>query len=224
MLGLLLAGFAHARAAVSINLYNTGVNGGGSVLPDGTVGDPHYNLTVVPLGSTTQTLTRTSAGGFPIPPYVPDDSKSTWIGPNNDHQLDGPGGKYIYETTFSLTGLVPSTAQISGVWTTDNAGLDILINGHSTGQTIAYGSGTVSDPYSYAEFHPFTITSGFVSGLNTLDFVIMNGNGGSDTAGPTALRVEMSGTANVIPEPASLVTWGLLGVCLAARSWLRKRR
>lgn len=44
---------------------------------------------------------------------------------------------------------------------------------------------------SYNTWMPFTINSGFVAGVNTLDFVVTNTG-----AGPTGLRVDLSGTAS----------------------------
>jgi hypothetical protein len=52
------------------------------------------------------------------------------------------------------------------------------INGHSTGNTIAV-------PYGFASWNPFTISSNFVSGLNTILFVVTN-----QGTSPTGLRVE----------------------------------
>jgi hypothetical protein len=104
---------AGARAGTITTLFNTGVDGSGAPLADGTVGDPHYSLISVPSG-TTDLLVRTAAGGFPIPPYIGDDALSAWIGPFNDSSLDGPVGSYDYETTFSLAGFDPATASITG--------------------------------------------------------------------------------------------------------------
>ena len=78
----LCAGTAHASP---ITLFNTGVNASGTPLPDGTIGDPHWSLMVVPVGSTSDIRIRTSAGGFPISPagpWIGDDGLSAWIGPN----------------------------------------------------------------------------------------------------------------------------------------------
>jgi hypothetical protein len=142
---------------------------------------------------------------------------SRWIGPadvTNPIQADGPGGDYVYSTTFTL----PSNAQLSsaiitGDWTSDNAGLDILINGVSTGQT---------NTGAFGMFFPFSISSGFVYGTNTLDFVINNADA---VAGPTGLRVaNLSGSFSLVPEPStgSLATLGLLS--LGFVGWRRRRR
>jgi hypothetical protein len=195
VLVLVIAGFGQAQASAIPGLFNTGVNASGTPLPDGTLNDLHYSLVSVP-GGTTTTLIRTSAGGYPIPPYIGDDSLSAWIGPNNDHILDGPVGTYDYRISFDLTGFVPSTAMITGGWSTDNNGLSILLNGVDTGNP-----GTSFTQF-LTGFAAFSITTGFQPGINTLDFLVNNGGG------PTALRVEMTGTVSPVPEPSSLFLLG----------------
>jgi|CXWL01.1.fsa_nt_gi hypothetical protein len=208
----LLCLWASQAQAVSITIFNTGVDATGTVLLNGTVGDPHYTLTSVPLGSSMDTLVRTSAGGYPIPPYIGDNTLSSWIGPNNDSDLDSPSGTYRYETTFVLPVLfdpTTHTAQLTGGWVTDNEGLNIYINGAPLGFTT--GATSYTGPFS-----PFTVNSGFIAGTNTLAFVVNNEAIG---ANPTALRVEVTGEFSV-PEPASLLLLGSGFVALAA--WRRK--
>jgi hypothetical protein len=198
-----------AKAASITTLYNTGVNNAGAVLPDGTIGDPHYSLIAVPAG-TVHSRVRTATGGYPIPPYFGDDNASAWIGPNNDAQLDGAVGNYTYRTTFDLTGFDPSTASITGGWSSDNNGVMILLNGVNTGN--------LETRFNQFEigFAPFTVASGFVSGVNTLDFVVYNGGG------PTSLRVEMTGTANqTVPDGGSTVL--LLGGVLSLLGLVRRK-
>jgi hypothetical protein len=215
ILGLLVLGLIAGRAGpVQADpiptLFNTGVDASGFGLPDSTIGDPHYSLVSVP-GGTTDIRVRTAAGGWPIPPYFTGGTSSAWIGPNNDSSLDGPVGSYDYQTTFSLAGFNPSTAAISGGWSTDNNGLSILLNGVDT------GNGGTSFAQFASGFAPFSITSGFAIGLNTLDFIVSNGGG------PTALRVEMTGTAAIsaVPEPETyamlLAGLGLLGFAARRR-------
>ncbi len=200
-----ILGTTVASYAAPITLFNTGVDEAGTPLGN-TAADPHYILTSVPSG-TSGVRVANSSNGFPIPPWIGDNSLSAWIGPNSDAALNGPIGDYIYETTFNLSGLTASTASIAGQWSVDNAGSDILLNGVSSGSTAA----------GFNKFDAFKITNGFHDGLNTLDFVVRN------FGGPTGLRVEMTGTADStsVPEPVSLA---VLGSGLFAAGLFRRKR
>lgn len=191
-----------AHAAVISGLYNTGVNNTGTPLSNFS-SELHYTLVSVPSG-TTSVRVATSANAFPIGPWIGDDAVSAWIGPNSDSQLNGPAGTYDYRVTFSLAGYNAATAAIAGLWATDDSGTNILLNGASTGSSAG----------GFSSFTSFSITSGFVAGTNTLDFIVSN------TGGPTGLRVEMTGTAD-LPEPATLA---VLGLALAGLGLARRRR
>jgi uncharacterized repeat protein (TIGR01451 family) len=191
IMGLVVAVPAYAD---NIPLFNTGATAEGSV-------DPHYTLIqsadpAFPGPNAFVALTT----GYPLPgPWIPNNATSKWIAPQADQSGGNASGLYIFRTTFDLTGLNPSTAVITGQWTTDNNGVDILINGVSTGFTTPF------EAFSQG-FFPFTINSGFVAGINTLDFVVNNGGL------PIGLRVEMSGAASPIdgayvPPPSDLVAW-----------------
>ncbi len=199
-----------AQAAPISSLFSTGVDASGNVLANGTVGDPHYAMASNP-GGTSDIRVLTSANGFPIGPWLGDNSVSRWIGPNSDGSVDGPSGSYDYRTTFSLAGLSAATASITGQWSADNEGLDILLNGVSTGNATGGGSSG-----AFTQFTAFTLASGFIAGANTLDFLVNN------DGGPTGVRVEMTGTASAsaVPEPAALA---ILGVGLTALAFVRRR-
>lgn len=188
-----------AQAAPITSLFNTGVDASGTPLADNAL-DPHYVITS-PAASTP--FVATSAGGYPIGEWIGDNATSAWIAPTAD-TFDA-AVTFVYRTSFDLTGFDPASALISGVWATDDPGTDILINGASTGNASCCFTG----------FTPFSITSGFVAGINTLDFFVFN------SGGPTGLRVEMTGTADPVPEP---VTLSLLGAGLAGVAGLRRRK
>jgi hypothetical protein len=140
---------------------------------------------------------------------------SQWIGPQTSiSTAECASGEYDYRITFDLTGYDAATAVINGGWITDNAGLKILINGVDTGYTHSSTQFTTAST--------FTITSGFVSDVNTLDFIVNNDSGNS--INPTGLRVTMSGSvsASATPEPSTLalLASALLGL---AAFYLRRR-
>jgi hypothetical protein len=208
VLGLVVGRVGLVQAAPISSLFNTGVNASGVALSDGTIGDPHYSLFSVP-GDTTDIRVRTEVGGFPIPPYFTGGTSSAWIGPNNDAAIDGPPGLYDYRTTFSVTGNA-STAAIFGGWSSDNDGVSILLNGNNT-----VNPGTSFTQFSLG-FAPFSITSGFISGSNTLDFIV---NNGAESPNPTSLRVEMNAAA--IPEPE---TYAMMLAGLGLMGFIARRR
>jgi hypothetical protein len=208
-----LIGVASMTAAFAdpITLFNTGVDNSNAPLAAGAP-DPHYTILASPYGPMTPVVVDDS--GYPFPPWVANDGDSKWIGRVSSGDSGVLAGDYLYRTTFNLTGLLPSTGMISGKWSTDNNGLDILINGISTGHTTG-----VAD---FGSLHTFAITSGFAAGVNTLDFVLHDGTPGAP-GGKTGLRVdEIHGSASAVPEPCSLALLAMGGTPLLRL--LRRRR
>ena len=204
---LLFIGMINPAFSATIGtLFNTGVDANGVVLPHATIGDPHYSLVQVAGNTTSEIRSISSAGGFPIIPglYIADNDLSRWIGPNNgDGDLTGDIGDYKYRTTFDLTGFDFTTANIQGRWAADNEGLDILINGVSLGFSVP----------DYSNFANFSINSGFIAGLNTLEFLVRN----IPPGGPTALRVEFTvkeAAISEVPLPAAMWLFGSVLVSL----------
>ena len=201
-----------AQAAVITGLFNTGTDASNVALAGGNgVADPHYAI----LSSTSPGFAGGPAVTFSVPDYVANDENSRWI---SIAANGNPGlNTTVYRTTFNLSGFDIDTAQITGLWASDNNS-EILLNGVATGWALpAHG-------ISFYFLHPFTLSSGFVEGINTLDFRV------TDVGPPTALRVDsLAGTADLappitggVPEPSN---WALmiLGV-LAAGATLRRRR
>lgn len=123
-------------------------------------------------------------------------------------------GIYNYLTLFDLTGLDPSTAVITGSWTSDN-GAKLYFNDEYNLVSTINGTG-------YGALTLFTINSGFVAGVNLIMFEVTNDPWGPDRGiNPTGLLVNInSATAEPVPEPSTLL---LLGAGLAGFGFMRRR-
>ena len=171
-------------AATIPGVFNTGVDASRLPLPSGSI-DPHWRLVQsADVGFPGPNAFVLNDTGFPIPPWIANGPNSKWIAPQANQGAGNQVGDYRYRLVIDLTGLEPSTAIVTGHWSSDNGGPDVLLNGLSTGVT--------SDGNFGALGNPFTIASGFIDGANTLDFVVNNACCGLN---PTGLRVELSGTA-----------------------------
>ena len=108
--------------------------------------------------------------------------------------------------TFDLAGLDATTALIAGQWAADNTGLDILINGNSTSNTCG----------GFSVLCNFNIASGFVAGINTLEFQVQDVGG---IAGFLVSSISSSADAIPVPEPGMIAIFGLglIGLGLARR-------
>lgn len=171
-------------------LFSTGVDDLGHPLPD-NAGDPHYTnpheiLVTVP-------WVARASGGFPIGPWLPDNTASAWISVT-DTTFAAPNVDMVYETTFDLRGLDPATAAIHGWVAADNELVDIRINGISAG--IRTPTEAVLTGEAFSAWQAVAITSGFRPGPNTLSFVVRNGAGGDN---PSGLRAQLYGWATPPP-------------------------
>lgn len=208
-----------AQGAVLVDLYDTGVVTNGTPLPDG-VNDPHYAVTRTssPLAGITDVVADSNT--YPLPsPWVPNGPNSKWVGVSTngtslDYGIDPTtDGTYVWRTTFTVPNdAILASISITGRWATDNPGTNILINGNSTGNTAG----------GYNQYYGFAINSGFITGVNVLEFLVtnlaFNGQGGN----PSGLRVDnMVGTFTAVPETTALVTWG--GIMLIGAVVLGKR-
>ncbi len=163
-------------------LFNTGVNNNKIPLADGET-DPHYVLSLsADYNFSGPDAKVVNSEAFPMGTWIYNDIGSKWIAPRADAGEWNSPGVYVYTLTFSLYGFKEETAEIQGFWSTDNNGMDILINGKSTGHFTTYNAFQVG-------FFPFEIREGFVKGFNTISFVVNNGEA------PTGLRVMIEGKA-----------------------------
>jgi len=201
---LFMASATPASSAPIATLFGTGFTGAGVLQALGQI-DGNY-IVLENSGQPAEVVSQ------PNGLWLPNDANSQWIW-QNASALPGNVTR-TFRTTFALTGLDPASAVINGSWAVDNTGVDIRLNGSSTGISLP------GSPFSNLDsFHPFTISSGFVTGLNTLDFIV------TDLGAPGGFRAQLTGTANLagnqVPEPGSLA---LFGFGLAGLRLLRRRR
>lgn len=189
--------------ADTIQFSNTGVANDGSLLASGTA-DSNYSLLYSTDASGT-TATATTAN----PAWQQNTATAGWISPGSDGTQGFASGYYVYQTTLDLTGYDATTASLSGMVAADD---ELYIYLNQGGSALYSGGG-------FSSSSPFLINSGFVSGLNYVDFVIYN------DSGPTGLMVDDTlATANMpTPEPGSLVLL-TSGVALGTFYALRKGR
>ncbi|MBX7044281.1 MAG: hypothetical protein K1X86_00465 [Ignavibacteria bacterium] len=184
---LLLSGVSYSQNSFIAGLYNTGMDDYNNLLADGET-DSHYQLIQSSDSKFPGPASKVILSNeFPIGNWFPNGDKSKWISPRTDAGKWNEAGVYIYRIYFDLTGHDLKSTIIKGGWSTDNDGVDILINGQSTGYKTPY------EAFGWGLF-PFEIKSGFVEGINTLDFVVNNG------FAPTGLRVEFVPTAKTITQ------------------------
>lgn len=167
-LGLFVAVTAPAAGP---SFYNTGVDDNNQQLSGGSL-DPHYQMRQVTAGSYTGNPNWTNAvamdtsitWGSWIKP-----ADARWIYVADAANLGQDWGTYEFSTTFDLTGYDPSTAVLTGNWAVDQYGT-IYLNGNQVA--------SLPDGNWNSQLNPFTLTSGFLPGTNTLTFTIRFPDGG----------------------------------------------
>src|SRR5438128_1489527 len=159
----------HAQGLVPAT-FNTGVDDNAVPLNNYSV-DSHYQLitSADPRFPGPQPFVVNDTS-FPIVTgdWMASSTNSKWIAPQPDQNYGAdPGygnavGDYTYRTTFDLSAGDPDLINLIGQWTCDSAGIDILINGVTTSNSIPSTLAVVP-----RWWHPFSITSGFVQRINT---------------------------------------------------------
>lgn len=205
-IALAAAAFTSAQAASINGLVNTGVGAAGTQ-------DAHYAVTVL---SGTTTLTNSHAyisadNVWPVAKaWTANTSDSKWITPTSnvgawlDPVVDGV---YDYRLSFDLSGFNAATAAFTGRFAADNS-VVVLLNG----QQIASG-------HKFDTWLNFGASGGFVSGINTLDFVVTNGHQLDNN--PTGLRAEFLSSVVSVPEPS---TYAMLLAGMGLVAFAAKRR
>lgn len=200
-----------AQAQTITDLFNTGVDNAGALLPLAAT-DPHYTMIANDFSSvSTETFVTENqlVGTWALNPT----SQYISVDTGDGSSIAGGGYTVTYRTTFTLpANALLSTVNIAGDWSTDNTGLDILINGVSTGNTSS----------GFGSFTDFILSTGFyTAGANTLDFIWRNeGAPGGVNVFFTAASYQVS-SSTAAPEPGA---FALLLPLLGVAAWYRSGR
>jgi len=190
-----------SKAADNIVVYNTGVDASGQALPGGS-SDPHW----------TDTYTAGSAAVISelYPGWTPDSTSSAWIGVYDSGTYEPPT-PYTFSETFSLAGLDPLTAQLSGTEWGDDYGT-FELNGHLIDN---FGENWTGNPWSVNDIG--ADSGWFNSGANTLTFTMNSSDNFYD-----GVRLEVAGTADPLGVPDANSSAYLLGIALAGIGAIRR--
>lgn len=148
---------------------------------------------------------------------------------NNSSGTNGGMGTwtfFVFRQTFDLSGYDAATADLKFQWAADDSGEVFAWRGSwipkfslNGGEFIAY-PGSPTPTYSYSSV--VDLSSGFVSGLNTIDFYV-EGNGVTDGFAllTSSFTANESPTTTPVPEPGTIM---LLGMGMLTLAVYGKRR
>lgn len=193
-------------SAVPITIYNTGT------APSAI--DPHYTITASSdpaiSGHSNAYVDTSFAGGWASPI-----TGTHWINPSTTGSGSQSFGvySYTYTTTFDLTGLIPTTAALSGLLQADDL-VTLFLNGNQVSNSKI---GTYTRPTAFSIGSQYS--SDFVEGINTLSFVVQNSGNYA-----TGFDASISGMAtSATPEVGSFGMISVAGVLLTGIGVLGRR-
>ena len=209
-LGVIWAGLVLMPSLAFASPININSTGNGSTT-DGTV-DPNWTYTSS-VNGTGQGLVANNSGvdffnGANSVPWVADSTSSSWIVDNTANSSSG-GPPLSFSTTFSLAGLNPLTASLSGAWAIDDTGV-LLLNGNNIAILGTPG-------FSWDALTAFSVSGSsgfFLPGLNVLSAALTSNDNFFE-----GTNVQVTGTADALisatPIPAALPLFagglGLMG-------------
>lgn len=195
LVALALTGSCLGAQVLIPGLYSTGLTPDGQAMVDG---GPDWHYSVMPANAQAWVIQQ------PPEHWIANSATSQWVWQTASGTPTGV--TRVFRHTFDLQQVNPQTLTITGVWATAGIGMDILINGVSTGQIS-------SGPTAWS---PFVIENGFVAGINTIDFVVYG------QTGMAGLRVD--GLVGVVHSPGPGPSPSAIGGAGLGVMWLGSRR
>lgn len=182
--GGLTAGWCPSSTQTVATLFSSGLDATGKPLAPGQT-DPHYTLTASAY-STPPPPAISATVMVNHPAWLANTANSCWIGAIANGSANVAAGNYNFRTTFDLSGMDTNGISLSLRFAVDNGVSAVYLNGVAKSLPIL--------PWEqYNAFSPYSvISSGFASGINTLDFYTANYTASPN---PGGFRVEASGTA-----------------------------
>ena len=197
------------HAQTSLVVHNTGVDSSDVLVSPGAPG-AFWTLLSAPSGAT-EAAGSSSFRYFNFA-YAPDSSTSAWVSPGASGNAS-VSGLYVYQLLVDLTGIDPATVVITGQFATDNDGF-IRVNGGASAATQGFSG--------FGSLTSFTLSSGFVAGINSIEVGVNNGGN------PTAFRVEFaSATGTPLPPVPAMPPGFLIVLALiltGSLAWALRRR
>ncbi len=128
--------------------------------------------------------------------------------------LNLPNGTYDVAVSYAT----PHSNRATNSPYSINGGTPFTVNQ----ETVAAGTPTLNDGSADIPFDLLTTTALVDSG--TLSVVLTDNANEFVIADAVAIRLNQAATTETVPEPVSIATWSILGICLAGYGYRRRRR
>jgi hypothetical protein len=179
---------------IPIQLFNTGAG-----LNEGDP-DPHWQIVAASNDPKFKPQPAVVTSATPNGWLANDSRRSQWISTAANVWSQPNGVVYTFRTRFELAEAPPEGILVRGWFVVDNHIRAIRFNGREVSVPEHPHDG------SYAAFHHFAISQGFVPGANTLEIEVDNGTPGCrEPDSPMAIRVELNGTIRKTAEEDATV-------------------
>lgn len=153
--------------------------------------------------------------------------RADYIASNSSGTTGGYIGDYtqfVFRQTFDLTGYDPATVNLTFQWAADDTGQGFAERGSWLNRfTVNGGAFQGVDSGGYYDYDPNKIvqlSSGFVSGLNTIDFYVQ-GNGVTDGFELRTLSATANAVGTTVPDGGATIA--MLGGVLLGLIAVRRR-